>query len=238
MPQFELRLASRFSPALSRACGTRLLRLTARSVPLCSLPIFLTSSKPLAEFRLTLPLRQTRKEKSDATNGEDILMFRIGEFAQIAQVSTRQLRFYDQIGLLRPGHTDPQTGYRYYAIHQLSRLNAILALKDLGLMLDQIGSLLDEAISSEELRGMLLLKRAEAERAIRIEEQRLRHIESRIAQIGKAASRVSMSSPNLCRLSRSSPPATPSPTSRRPARWSLPRRPPAAPLYVRPNEAT
>jgi DNA-binding transcriptional MerR regulator len=35
-------------------------------------------------------------------------MFRIGEFAQIAQVSGRQLRFYDQLGLLRPAHTDPQ----------------------------------------------------------------------------------------------------------------------------------
>jgi DNA-binding transcriptional MerR regulator len=112
-------------------------------------------------------------------------MFRIGEFAQIAQVSTRQLRFYDQIGLLRPCHTDPQTGYRYYAIRQLPRLNAILALKDLGLMLDQIGPLLDDAISSEELRGMLLLKRADAEHAIRTGEQRLRHIESRIAQIDR-----------------------------------------------------
>jgi len=46
-------------------------------------------------------------------------MFRIGEFAQIAQVSSRQLRFYDQIGLLQPAHTDGQTGYRYYSIRQL-----------------------------------------------------------------------------------------------------------------------
>jgi hypothetical protein len=49
-------------------------------------------------------------------------MFRIGEFAQIAQVSGRQLRFYDQIGLLQPAHTDTQTGYRYYSIKQLPRL--------------------------------------------------------------------------------------------------------------------
>ena len=71
-------------------------------------------------------------------------MFRIGEFAQIAQVSGRQLRFYDQLGLLRPAHTDPQTGYRYYSIRQLPRLNSILALKELGLSLEQIGPLLDE----------------------------------------------------------------------------------------------
>ena len=39
-------------------------------------------------------------------------MFRIGEFAQIARVSGRLLRYYDNIGLLRPGRTDAQTGYR------------------------------------------------------------------------------------------------------------------------------
>ncbi len=113
-------------------------------------------------------------------------MFRIGEFAQIAQVSTRQLRFYDQIGLLMPSHTDPQTGYRYYSIRQLPRLNAIIALKELGLTLEQIGPLLDDGPSPEKLRGMLVLKRAETEQAIRDEEQRLRHIESRIAQIDPA----------------------------------------------------
>ena len=82
-------------------------------------------------------------------------MFRIGEFAQIAQVSGRQLRFYDQLGLLRPGHIDAQTGYRYYSIRQLPRLNSILALKELGLSLEQIGPLLKEDISAADLRAML-----------------------------------------------------------------------------------
>ena len=75
-------------------------------------------------------------------------MFRIGEFAQIAQVSGRQLRFYDQLGLLRPAHIDQQTGYRYYTIRQLPRLNSILALKELGLSLEQIGPLLENEIVS------------------------------------------------------------------------------------------
>lgn len=110
-------------------------------------------------------------------------MFRIGEFAQIAQVSGRQLRFYDQLGLLRPVHTDAQTGYRYYSIRQLPRLNCILALKDLGLTLEQIGPLLEDEISASELRGMLTMKRAQVEQSLREEEARLRHIESRIAQI-------------------------------------------------------
>lgn len=112
-------------------------------------------------------------------------MFRIGEFAQIAQVSSRQLRHYDQLGLLRPGHTDPKTNYRYYSIRQLPRLNSILALKDLGLTLEQIGPLLEDKISPKELRGMLAMKRAQVEQSLRAEETRLRHIESRIAEIDR-----------------------------------------------------
>jgi DNA-binding transcriptional MerR regulator len=110
-------------------------------------------------------------------------MFRIGEFAQIAQVSSRQLRHYDHLGLLRPDHTDPRSGYRHYSIRQLPCLNRILALKELGLSLEQIGPLLDDQISPAELRGMLTMKRAQVEQSLRAEEARLRHIESRIAQI-------------------------------------------------------
>lgn len=112
-------------------------------------------------------------------------MFRIGEFAQIAQVSGRQLRFYDRLGLLRPAHTDRQTGYRYYSMRQLPRLNSILALKELGLSLEQIGPLLENEISPAELRAMLTMKRAQVEQSLREEETRLRHIESRIAQIDR-----------------------------------------------------
>jgi DNA-binding transcriptional MerR regulator len=115
-------------------------------------------------------------------------MFRIGEFAQIAQVSSRQLRFYDQLGLLQPARTDSQTGYRYYSIRQLPRLNSILALKELGLSLEQIGPLLKDQVSPAELRGMLIMKRAQVEHALRQEEVRLRQIESRIAQIDKYGS--------------------------------------------------
>lgn len=112
-------------------------------------------------------------------------MFRIGEFAQIAQVSARQLRHYDQLGLLRPDHADPRSGYRYYSIRQLPRLNRILALKELGLSLEQIGPLIEDQISPVELRGMLTMKRAQVEQSLHAEEARLRHIESRIAEIDR-----------------------------------------------------
>ena len=65
-------------------------------------------------------------------------MFLTGEFSKISRVSKRLLHHYDEIGLLKPAHIDPSTGYRYYSANQLSRLNRILALKDLGLSLEQM----------------------------------------------------------------------------------------------------
>jgi DNA-binding transcriptional MerR regulator len=76
-------------------------------------------------------------------------MFSIGEFSKIAQVPGSLLRYYDQIGLFAPDHTDRFTGYRYYSAHQLARLNRILAFKELGLSLQQITRLLDDNISSD-----------------------------------------------------------------------------------------
>jgi len=115
-------------------------------------------------------------------------MFRIGEFSQIARVSGRLLRYYDSIGLLRPQRIDPETGYRYYSAGQLQQLNRILALKELGLSLDQIGRMLDERISAAEIRGMLALKKAELEQSLAAEAARLRHIESRLLQIEEKGS--------------------------------------------------
>jgi DNA-binding transcriptional MerR regulator len=117
-------------------------------------------------------------------------MFKIGEFSRIARVSARLLRFYDEIGLLAPGVVDPVTGYRYYTSSQLTRLNRILVLKDLGLSLEQIGEVIDSAASAAELRAMLLVRRADAERAVAEEAARLKMIESRIAQLDAGAAEL------------------------------------------------
>ena len=110
-------------------------------------------------------------------------MFKIGDFSKIARVSTRSLRYYDNLGLLTPGRIDPVTGYRYYAADQLGRLNRILALKELGLSLEQIARMLESDISPEEIRGMFMLKKAELERSLSEEAQRLRNVESRLKQL-------------------------------------------------------
>jgi DNA-binding transcriptional MerR regulator len=110
-------------------------------------------------------------------------MFRIGDFSRIARVSARLLRFYDEIGLLAPAHADPQTGYRHYTVAQLAQLNRITVLKELGFSLEQIGDMLKSPPDADELRRMLLLRRNDVERTLAQESQRLRHIETRIAQI-------------------------------------------------------
>lgn len=97
-----------------------------------------------------------------------------GEFSNIARLSKRRLQYYDEINLLKPAHIDPQTGYRYYSAKQLPHLNRILALKDLGLSLDQIASMMQAEVSDEAIHGMLPMKKADLEQAVHEDLQRLR----------------------------------------------------------------
>jgi DNA-binding transcriptional MerR regulator len=110
-------------------------------------------------------------------------MFTIGDFARHGRVSARMLRHYDAIGLLRPEHTDPFTGYRYYSAAQLARLNRLVALKDLGFTLQQVREILEDRVSTEELRGMLKLRQAELEESMAAAAARLAQVEARLRSI-------------------------------------------------------
>ncbi len=109
-------------------------------------------------------------------------MFSIGEFARLGGVSIRTLRHYDEIGLLRPAAVDPCNGYRGYSASQLGRLNRIVALKDLGLTLTQVGQLLD-GVTPAELRGMLVLRRAQLEQELDQHKAQLLGVEARLRSI-------------------------------------------------------
>jgi DNA-binding transcriptional MerR regulator/predicted transcriptional regulator YdeE len=107
-------------------------------------------------------------------------MFIIGDFARHGQVSVRMLRHYDAIGLLTPARIDANSGYRYYEMSQLARLNRIIALKDLGFSLDQVAELLDEQISADQLHGMLRLRSAQLQDTIATDSARLVQVEARL----------------------------------------------------------
>ncbi len=118
-------------------------------------------------------------------------MFKIGDFSKLSQVSAKTLRYYDGIGLLKPTEIDRFTGYRYYSAAQLPRLHRILALKDLGLSLEQIGRMLNDDLPASQLRGMLKLKQAEIERTIADEQARLGRVEALLRQIEQEDSTMS-----------------------------------------------
>ncbi|MEU5908642.1 MerR family transcriptional regulator [Micromonospora sp. NPDC047467] len=110
-------------------------------------------------------------------------MFTIGDFARLGRVSVRMLRHYDSIGLLRPASVDPHTGYRFYRADQLRRLNRVIALKDLGLTLDQVRAILDDAVDVVELRGMLRLRRSQLAEQLAADTARLAAVEARLRMI-------------------------------------------------------
>src|SRR5512137_2728388 len=103
-------------------------------------------------------------------------MFKIGDFSRLCRVPVSALRYYADLGLLEPAAVDPASGYRFYAAAQLTRVNRIVALKDLGLTLEEIRTVLDQGLGGDELRGMLRLKRAEAGRRLAEEQERLARV--------------------------------------------------------------
>lgn len=110
-------------------------------------------------------------------------MLKIGDFAWLSQVTVEALRYYDRIGLLKPVHLDSFTGYRYYALAQLPRLNRILALKDLGLPLEEIGQMLDQGISVGEIQSILERKQVELKAQVQESQKRLARVAARLRQI-------------------------------------------------------
>src|SRR6185503_14545402 len=110
-------------------------------------------------------------------------MIRIGDFSKFSRVSVKTLRFYDEMGLLKPIQVDRFTGYRYYEFDQLPRLYRILALKDLGFSLEEIGRFLDSDLSVEQMRGMLKLRQAEIRQQVEEEVARLSRVELWLREI-------------------------------------------------------
>jgi predicted transcriptional regulator YdeE/DNA-binding transcriptional MerR regulator len=110
-------------------------------------------------------------------------MLKIGDFSRLAQVTVKTLRHYDRLRLLRPVYIDRFTGYRYYALEQLPRLNRILALKDLGFSLDQVSELLDNELPAQRLRDLFNQKQNDLHERIKTEESRLNRVAERLVQI-------------------------------------------------------
>jgi DNA-binding transcriptional MerR regulator len=110
-------------------------------------------------------------------------MFKIKEFSRLTHVPIKTLRYYDELGLFVPTRVDAFTGYRYYDASQLPRLYQLLALRALGMPLEQIKAALAADITTSELHGMLRLKQAEIQQQITDWQERMTHVNTLITQI-------------------------------------------------------
>ncbi|NMA82674.1 MAG: MerR family transcriptional regulator [Epulopiscium sp.] len=102
----------------------------------------------------------------------------IGEMARLHNISTQTLRYYDQIGLLKPQYIDEENNYRYYSVDQFALLDSILLLKELGMSLQQIQNYFDDR-NTESMMELLQVKQRKIEKEIRLLKQKNKSISNK-----------------------------------------------------------
>lgn len=100
-------------------------------------------------------------------------MYRIGEFSKMSKTTIKALRYYDEVGLLKPEAVDNFTGYRFYTTDQLVKLHHIQALRQLSLSIEEI-KLINNGHSAE---AILKKRKKELEMEIANASEQLSRIE-------------------------------------------------------------
>ncbi|MFT8347580.1 MerR family transcriptional regulator [Clostridium saccharoperbutylacetonicum] len=109
-------------------------------------------------------------------------MYTIGQFSKIGRVSTKTLRYYDEIELLKPMHVDKDTQYRYYSYEQVLKLISISELKAYGLKLEEIKVVMDKQ-DSDLLKKFLKNKISEIDEEVQNNLKLKDSIEKKIKKI-------------------------------------------------------
>ncbi|MEH7123767.1 MerR family transcriptional regulator [Bacillus sp. JJ1773] len=109
--------------------------------------------------------------------------------AKLAGVSTRTLRYYDEIGILKPARMN-SSGYRIYGKSEVDRLQQILFYRELDVSLDDIKNIItspafDGAHALREHREKLLEKRKQLDALITNVEKTIEQTEGRIQMTDK-----------------------------------------------------
>src|SRR6056297_10803 len=124
---------------------------------------------------------------------------KIGEIANLFHVSTRTVRYYEEVGLLA-SQRDPDSQYRYYDERSSERLKKILVLRELGLSLNDIKNILEQTstpIVSEILMSHLFKVQDEIKRQRMLEKvlkQLLKMLDSKLSP-GEIINTLEISSP-------------------------------------------
>lgn len=123
---------------------------------------------------------------------EGAIQYRIGKFARVSGVTVKTLRFYDEIGLLRPASVNPLTGYRSYLPAQLEELAAILALRELGVSLAEIGAMKRKAGTGAGRSELLKQVRSGLKKTMQTAARMLRWIDAELDQMSEAIQPVAV----------------------------------------------
>lgn len=111
------------------------------------------------------------------------IMLKISEFAVLTGIPATSLRYYDQIGLLKPEMSDPNTGYRYYAYQQLNQANRLTSLRSLGFSLEELQQIITNQLSPGQTRQVLKHRRQAIQQKMREAEQQLLVVEHLLHEI-------------------------------------------------------
>lgn len=110
----------------------------------------------------------------------------IGALSKQTGVHIKSLRYYDRLGILRPDYVDPDTGYRYYSLHQLPVVDAIQLCVELDIPLKHFTEYYAEA--SHQLHYAKLVERGTvlAREKIQAIQNRLAGLEAMQAEISRS----------------------------------------------------
>ncbi len=113
------------------------------------------------------------------------MLLQIGEYARLVDLSVRTVRYYADLGLLPPAEIDRTSGYRRYRLDQVDRARQLIALKEIGLSLDEIALVLDDQLSERRFRDLLAAKVAELEDDADRLQQQLTQAKGRLAELDR-----------------------------------------------------
>ena len=92
-------------------------------------------------------------------------MYRIGEFSLMNKVTVKTLRYYDEIGLLKPAYVDQHNLYRYYLSEQIPVLHKLMSLRQIGFSIHEIQSMdqdnMTEIMNQKKIELIGMLKTTE-----------------------------------------------------------------------------
>lgn len=115
--------------------------------------------------------------------------YTVQKLSKLAGVSTRTLRYYDEIGILKPARIN-SSGYRIYGEEEIDILQQILFYKELGINLDAIKSILEDPsfnklTSLKDHHSKLLEKRKQLDLLITNVEQTIASVKGDVKMANK-----------------------------------------------------